>query len=166
MKEIRILANANQSLLAFHTMKASPETLQLLQRVLYQVAGLYPLGVTPLAVTDLTFRVSPDDGALLVHDDDGRELARCVVSAWADAVSGDAYAQARADLQEVLRGCPDVVETLPILRPFSFVLADEEDEPLGDLLVVGDGAESLSADLMVGLDDDLDLFWRELAVTV
>lgn len=147
-------------------MKASPETLTLLGRTLRRVAGFFPPGADHFAVTDLTCCVAPADGALLVHDDDGRELARCFVPAWVGDASGDAYARAGADLQEALRSCPDVVEALHILRPFSFVLADEADEPLRDLLVVDDGTERLSGDLMVGLDDDLDLFWRELAVTV
>ena len=52
---------------------------------------------------------------------------------------------------------------MSLLRPYSFVLQDEDGETLSDLYLVDDQETViLSGSLLEGLDDDLDTFFENL----
>ncbi len=54
------------------------------------------------------------------------------------------------------------VEQMSILKPFSFVLEDDDRENLAELYVVDDDIVIIDEELMAGLDKDLDSFLSNL----
>ena len=53
-------------------------------------------------------------------------------------------------------------EQVSILKPYSFVLVDEEKETVAELLLVDDDTLLISDELLKGLDKELDDFLKEL----
>ena len=51
---------------------------------------------------------------------------------------------------------------MSILKPFSFVLEDEDKESLEELYLVDDETVIFDPELMKGLDEDLDAFLKQL----
>jgi hypothetical protein len=51
---------------------------------------------------------------------------------------------------------------LNILKPFSFVLIDEEKETIADLLLIDDDTLLVNRELLQGLDKELDDFLKDL----
>ena len=52
---------------------------------------------------------------------------------------------------------------MSLLKPYSFVLVDEEKETVSELLIVDEeDTLLLSEDLLKGLDEELDAFLKEL----
>jgi hypothetical protein len=66
----------------------------------------------------------------------------------------------------VLRKCLDkqkkIIENMSILKPYSFVLDDDDKESIAELFVVDDDVVIIDPDLMEGLDKDLDDFLDKL----
>jgi hypothetical protein len=56
----------------------------------------------------------------------------------------------------------DTVENMSILKPFSFVLENDEKEPVAELYLVDDETVIIDPDLVQGLDKDLDDFFKKL----
>jgi hypothetical protein len=56
----------------------------------------------------------------------------------------------------------DTIENMSILKPFSFVLENDEKEPVAELYLVDDETVIIDPDLMQGLDKDLDDFFKKL----
>ena len=53
-------------------------------------------------------------------------------------------------------------DKLTILKPYSFVLVDEEKETVAELLLVDDDTLLVNDELLKGLDEELDSFLKEL----
>jgi hypothetical protein len=56
----------------------------------------------------------------------------------------------------------DTIDNMSILKPFSFVLEDDDKESLAELYIVDDETVIIDPDLMEGLDDDLNNFLNTL----
>ena len=55
------------------------------------------------------------------------------------------------------------IRLLPyILKPFSFVLVDEDKETLAELLLIDDDTLLVNEELLKGLDEELDEFLKKL----
>jgi hypothetical protein len=54
------------------------------------------------------------------------------------------------------------VENLGIIKPYSFVLEDDDKESIGELYVVDDDTVIIDSELMANLDQDLDDFFDKL----
>ena len=56
----------------------------------------------------------------------------------------------------------ETVDNLSILKPYAFVLEDEEKESVAELRVVDDDTVIIDSELMAGLDEDLNTFFENL----
>ena len=67
-------------------------------------------------------------------------------------------------LKNVLRVLIDegVFEHLSLLKPYSFVLVDDEKETVCELLLLDDDTLLLDGELLKGLDEELDAFLKDL----
>lgn len=65
-------------------------------------------------------------------------------------------------LRATLRKNSEIVDNLGILKPYSFVLEDDDKENLGELYLADDDTIILGGDLMENLDHDLDEFLDDL----
>ena len=54
------------------------------------------------------------------------------------------------------------IEKMSLLKPYSFVLEDDDKEPIEELYLVDDDTVILHKDLMVGLDKELNDFLDKL----
>lgn len=144
-------------------MTASEQTYQQIERALRKASSKFSPEAECLPLTDLILQVKQESGELRIYDDDNNELTRCVIEEWIDNQDENFYDEIRPILTESIKRIKPVTEHVAILKPYSYVLSNDEDELLGDLYLVDDDRIILSGDLMEGLDDDLNHFWEEVA---
>ena len=144
-------------------MKANQQTVQQIERVLRKVISRYPEGEESV-LTDLHVQVRADSGEIRIYDDDDNELTRCVVEEWIDGDSqDDFYTGVAPVLRQSIEKLRPEVEKMAIMKPFSFVLIDDDKETLEDLFYVDDEEiVMLDDELLKGLDEDLDAFFHNL----
>ncbi len=144
-------------------METKEQTIQQIERFLKKVAQKFPASENEASVlTDIHVRVSQDSGELLAFDDDDQEITRCVVEQWIDNKDEDFYDEVARTLREVLRTNAKTADNLGILKPYSFVLEDDDKENLGELYLADDDTVIVGGDLMESLDSDLDAFLKDL----
>ena len=143
-------------------MKATEQTLQQIERAIRKISEKFPTSNEATQMTDIHLRVTQESGELMAFDDDDNELNRCIVEQWIDNKDDDFYDQ----ITPVLRRCLDkqkqTIENMSILKPYSFVLEDDDKESIAELFVVDDDVVIIDPDLMEGLDKDLDDFLDKL----
>lgn len=141
-------------------MEITEQTIQQLERFLKKIAQKFPTSEADetSVLTDIHLRVSQDSGELLAFDDDDQEITRCVVEQWIDSKDENFYEEVAKALRESLRKNSNIVDSLGILKPYSFVLEDDDKENLGELYLADDDTIIIGGDLMEGLDNDLDSF--------
>ncbi len=143
-------------------MELTEQTCKLIERALVIAAAKFPPETEPLPLTDIYIQVKQDGGELLIFDDEDRELTRCVIEEWIGNTSETFYNEVQELLHQVLARCKVVTEHFNIIRPYSFVLENEEREALAELYVADDDTIVIGGDLLAGLDADLNSFWEDL----
>lgn len=143
-------------------MKANEQTIQTINRFIKKIAEKYPADAESSIFTDIHIRVTQDSGDLMAFDDNDEELTRCVVEEWIDNKDDDFYDGITAIMRKSLSANKELCETLSIMKPYSFVLEDEDKESIAELYVADDDTIIIGGDLMEGLDEDLDTFFKNL----
>ncbi len=143
-------------------MKATSQTIQQIERALKKIAAKYPQGREELTLTDIQLQVKAESGELLAYNDDDDELTRCVVEQWMDCHDEDFYEQVTPVLRQTIQGMKETLEGMSILKPYSFVLVDDDKETLNDLYLVDDDTVLLNGELLQGLDEELNDFLKQL----
>ena len=143
-------------------MKATEQTLQQIERAIRKIAEKFPAKDDATLMTDIHIRVTQETGELMAFDDDDNEITRCVVEQWIDNKDDDFYDQIASIIRRCLDKQKSLVEHMGILKPYSFVLEDDDKESAGELYVVDDDTVIIDPDLMEGLDEDLDKFLENL----
>ncbi len=116
-------------------------------------------------VSDIHLQPCAGSGELIIFNDEDEELARTIIDEWVDNAEDDFYAQVEPLLKSHVTRLKEegALDSLNLMKPFSFVLVDEEKETVADLLVVDDEETLLLDDeLLKGLDAELDAFLKEL----
>ena len=113
-------------------------------------------------LTDIHIRVTQETGELMAFDDDDNEITRCVVEQWIDNKDDDFYEQIITIIRRCIEKQKSQVENLGIIKPYSFVLEDDDKESIGELYVVDDDTVIIDSELMANLDQDLDNFFDKL----
>ena len=146
-------------------MNLSPQSIATVQAFLANALGKYAVKEAAPVITDIYLQPQLTTGALVVLNDDDEVLAKTVVQEWVNPVYEDFYEGAEADLCKVLADIQQAgeLDKLCLLKPYSFVLVDEDKETLADLLLVDD-AETLFLrdELLKGLDEELNTFLKDL----
>ena len=103
-------------------------------------------------------------GELYIFDDEDNELASTTVSEWINCESDDYFEEGEKVLRFTLNKLNDAsaFNNLAILKPYSFVLVDEEKETISDLLLIDDDTLFIDDELLKGLDEELDSFLKDL----
>lgn len=143
-------------------MKATEQTQQEVERAIRKIIGKFPPSEEPTQLTDIHLRVSQDSGELKAFDDDDTEINRCVVEEWIENKSESFYKDVAALLRSALSKQGKQIEQMSILKPFSFVLEDDDKETIEDLYLADDDIVIIDDELMEGLDKDLDEFLDKL----
>ena len=142
--------------------KPSEQTTQQIERFLKKIAQKFPTNDESAIVTDLHVRVSQESGEMVAFDDDDKEITRCVVEQWISNNDEDFYDSIERTLHNTMVSCSKLIENLGILKPYSFVLENDEKENIAELFIADDDTVIIGKDLMEGLDKDLDSFLSEL----
>ena len=116
-------------------------------------------------VTDIHLQPKQDSGELIVFNDDDEELSRTIIDEWVEYNDDDFYKEAGNILKGALNAIKDEGELdhLCLMKPYSFVLVDDDKETVSELLLVDDEDTMLLDDeLLKGLDEELDAFLKDL----
>lgn len=145
-------------------MEITEQTILQVERFIKKVAQKFPTVEESEAslLTDIHIRVSQDSGEMLAFDDDDVEITRCVVEQWIDCKDENFYDEIADCLRGLLRKNAEIIDNLGLLKPYSFVLEDDDKQHLGELYLADDDTIILRGDLMQNLDQDLDGFLDEL----
>lgn len=143
-------------------MKESEQTIQQVERFIRKIAQKFPASGESAALTDIHIMALQDGGELKAFDDDDDEITRCVVEQWIDYQEEDFDKSVTEILQKILNEMKDVIDNLGIMKPYSFVLENEEKQHLAELYVADDDTVIIDGDLMKDLDQDLDAFLDNL----
>ena len=113
-------------------------------------------------LTDIHIRVTQESGELMAFDDEEKEITRCIVEQWIDNKDSQFYKEVGSTLRSVLTKMKETIEKMSILKPYSFVLEDDDHETLEELYLVDDDIAIIDQELMADLDKDLDAFLDKL----
>lgn len=138
-------------------------TIQQLQRALRKAASKFPLETENFPMTDIILQVKQEGGELLIFDDNEEELTRCVVEEWIGDTSEDFYERIQPVLKEAILDIKEEMDSLNVLKPYSFVLFDDDNSAVANLYLVDDDLIQIDDNLLPGLDEDLESFWETLS---
>ena len=125
----------------------------------------YVSGDENSVVTDIHLMPKQDSGELLIFNDDDEELARTIIDEWVDCDSDNFITEVESVLRSEILVLSEqgYLEKLSLLKPYSFVLVDEDKETVAELMLIDDEDTLLLSDeLLKGLDEELDAFLKEL----
>lgn len=143
-------------------MRANEQTQQQTERFIRKVIQKFPVGDDNALLTDIHVRVSQDSGEMLAFDDEEQEITRCVVDQWIENKDEDFFDKVTELLREELKRASEQVDAMGIMKPFSFVLEDDDGETIAELYLADDDTVIIGGELMEDLDQDLDAFFEEL----
>lgn len=116
-------------------------------------------------VTDIHLQPKQDSGELIIFDDDDEELSRTIIEEWVDYSEDDFYTIVERILRGEINSLKEagLMDKLAIMKPYSFVLVDDDKETVAELLLIDDEDTLLLNDeLLKGLDEELDAFLKDL----
>lgn len=143
-------------------MKANDQTIQQINRFINKMAQKYPANDETSLMTDIHVRVSQENGDLMAFDDDNNEITRCVIEEWIGNKDDDFYDGITEIMRNEFLRQKDSAESLGILKPYNFVLENDDMENIAELYVVDDDTIIIGGDIMQGLEGDLDAFLESL----
>lgn len=141
-------------------MSISRETQNKLQSVIEKMTKEF-ITAEETRVTDFNIKVNGENGELVISDDDSKVLARVHIIEW-EGVHDEALfeKELRTILVKMQEG--GAFDNLNIAKPYSFVLTDDDDIAIVDLLIVDDDTLILSEDLLEGFDEEMNQFLKHL----
>ena len=116
-------------------------------------------------LTDIHLLPNQDSGELIILDDDENVLARTVIAEWVNYEGDDFYTEIEPLLCTEVTALKEqgLLDKLSLMKPYSFVLVDDEKETVADLLLIDDNETLfLNDELLKGLDEELDAFLKDL----
>ncbi len=138
------------------------QSLKQVDRFLRKVIQKFPPVEEPVLLTDVHLRISQESGDLMAFDDDDVEISRCVVEEWIENKSETFYVDSASLLRNRLNAMSDEIDNVGILKPFSFVLENDEKEHVAELYISDDDINIIGGDIMDGWDKELDSFLDEI----
>ncbi len=143
-------------------MKQAEQTQLQIERFVRKIIQKFPQTDDLCTMTDIHIRASQESGDLMAFDDDDEEITRCVVDEWIENKSDNFNNEASVQLQTILHKLSGEIENMGIMKPFSFVLEDDEKENVAELFLVDDDIMIVGNELMSNLEDDLNTFLEDL----
>ncbi len=147
------------------SMKLSAKSHAAIAEAVKEALGRYRQGEENSAVTDIHLQPRQDSGELIIFNDDDNELSRTLIEEWVDYPDDDFYTQTEGLLRSQLTELQNAgtFVGLTLMKPYSFVLVDDERETVCELLLQDDDDTLLlNEDLLKGLDEELDDFLKKL----
>lgn len=143
-------------------MKTNEQMLHQIERAIRKIAEKFPASEENARMTDIHIRVAQDTGELTAFDDDDSEITRCIVEEWIGNTEDDFYEQVTGIIRRAIDRQKKLADNLGLLKPYSFVLEDDDKENISELYVVDDDLVIIDTELMAGLDKELNDFFEKL----
>lgn len=145
-------------------MKLSQSALSLLEETIKRAIGKYTCGCEQTIVTDIHLQANQNSGEFFLFDDDDQELANATIEEWMTYENDDFYESIERILSSLLCNMKNqgTFDKLTIMKPFSFVLVDDDKETIAELLLLDDDTLLVNEELLKGLDEELDAFLKDL----
>lgn len=145
-------------------MNVSEKTRAAISSSIREALCRYVNGEENSCVTDIHLQPRQDSGELLIFNDDDEELSRTIIDEWVDCDSDDFFSEVEPVLRSEIVALSDqgYFEKLSLLKPYSFVLVDDDKETVAELMLVDDDDTLLNEELLKGLDEELDAFLKDL----
>ncbi|MDO4181919.1 MAG: hypothetical protein Q4D36_11600 [Bacteroidales bacterium] len=147
-------------------MKLSTQSQTAIQASLREAMGRYAAeGEEQTVITDIHLQPKQDTGELIIFNDDEEELSRTIVEEWVEYEKDDFYTVTERVLRSAVLSLREqgALEKIKLMKPYSFVLVDDEKETVAELLLVDDeDTLLLNEELLKGLDEELDAFLKDL----
>ena len=145
-------------------MKLSQQSQSVIESAIRKALSKYTCGCEQTIVTDIHIQANQNSGELSIFDDDDEELVNVGIEEWSAYENDDFYEALERILRTILCRMKEnsEFEKLTILKPYSFVLVDDEKETVSELLLLDDDTLMLDEELLKGLDKELDDFLKEL----
>lgn len=143
-------------------MNTSEQTFQQIERAIRKIADKFPVKEEASIMTDIHIRVTQETGEMVVYNDEEAEITRCVIDPLFNNADDNFYDQIASVIRKCLTKHKDTIEQMSILKPFSFVLENDDKESVAELYLMDDETVIIDPDLMEGLDEDLDAFLEKL----
>lgn len=144
-------------------MKLSQSSLSLIEKTVGQALAKYH-GCEENIVSDIHLQANPVSGEVIIFDDDDAQLAAATIEEWTNYNGNNFQADAERVLSTVLNNMKSAgdFDKLTLMKPYSFVLVDEDKETVAELLLMDDDTLLLNDELLKGLDEELDAFLKDL----
>ncbi len=145
-------------------MKLSQSALSLIEETVKKAIDRFTCGCEQTIVTDIHLQPIQSSGELLIFDDDDNELAHATIEEWMTYDGDDFYECIEHIFANLLGNMKKqgVFDKLTIMKPYSFVLVDEDKETIAELLLMDDDTLLVNDELLKGLDEELDDFLKKL----
>lgn len=144
-------------------MKISNQTATQINQILDELIKRYSPGTDPCSMTDLSFQVNQETGELVVLDDRDDEIVGMTIDEWIDNQEEDFDDYVAQVLRKMILKRITELEALSIVKPYSFLLVDGNNETVTELYLVDDDEVVFEQqELMAGLEKDLDDFINRL----
>lgn len=145
-------------------MKLSQSSLSLLEGTIKKAISKYTCGCEQTIVTDIHLQPNQNSGELSIFDDEDEELVNTTIEEWMTYEGDDFFENVERVLSTLLCNMKNqgYFDKLIILKPFSFVLVDDDKETLAELLLMDDDTLLVNDELLKGLDEELDSFLKDL----
>ena len=145
-------------------MKLSQQSQSIIEAAIQKAVAKYTCNCEQTIATDIHLQPDQASGQLTVCNDDDEELANIMIEEWTTYDSDDFLENVEPSLRNILCRMKDAgdFDKVTILKPYSFVLVDEDKETVAELLLVDDDTILVNDELLKGLDKELDDFLKEL----
>ena len=145
-------------------MKLSQQSQAIIESAIQKAINKYTWGCEQTIVTDIHIQPNQNSGELFIYDDEDEELSSVTIDEWTAYEGDDFYEDAERIFRTVLCRMKEngSFDKLTILKPYSFVLVDEDKETISELLLVDDDTLLVNDELLKGLDKELDDFLKDL----
>ncbi len=141
-------------------MPLSTQTQESLKNAIKEMAKNF-ITAEETTVTDFHIFVNGENGDLTIYNDDDKPLARVHIKEWENSNDEKLFEKVlRGELSKMQE--EGVFDSINIVKPYSFVLVDEEKEAIVDLLYIDDDTLILSEDLLKGFDEEMNDFLKHL----
>lgn len=145
-------------------MKLSNQSHSLIESALKGAMSKFTSGNEEMVVTDIHIQPKQGSGELCIFDDEDEVLSTVTIEEWMDnesnTFSEDVERLLRADINKLKEA--GTFDDVVILKPYSFVLVDEDKETITELLLMDDDTVMVNDELLKGLDEELDDFLKKL----
>lgn len=145
-------------------MKLSTESQSLIESTLREALERFNTECGQSVVTDIHLLPKQSSGELIIFNDDDEEFSKTIIEEWMDYDEDDFNECVERIFCTTLNKLQKegALNDLPLLKPYSFVMVDEEHETMAELLLVDDDTVLVNNELLKGLDEELDTFLKNL----